>query len=131
MKWLVVACLGGLVLAGCAGTPDENTPGNSPPPACGGFVTVHYEKAPEQARLRDTFEQAQYSWEARSDRIAEARSPGGGVIVLSHRPGTSGDDLILSATGAEAQTWAAAGAALVNATSGEARVKEWIRGNNC
>lgn len=120
-----------MLLAGCAGTPDEATPGGAQPPSCGDFVTIHYERAPERARLKETFEQAHYSWEARSERVAEATSPGGGTIVLSHQPGISGDDLVLSATGADARQMAVAGAGLVNATSEQASIKEWIAGNNC
>lgn len=128
---IVLLALGSLALAGCARAPDEATPGDGPAPTCGDFVTVHYERAPEQALLEETFEQARYSWEARTDRIAEATGPDGGVIVLSHRPGTSGDDLVLSTTGAQAERSAVAGAGLVNATSKEATVKAWLVGNNC
>lgn len=129
MRCQVALASAALLLAGCAGAPDETAP--DPLAPCEDVVTVHYERAPEQAQLRDAFERAGYAWTARSERIAEATSPAGGVIVLSHQPGLSGDDLVLSASGPDARAMASAGAALVNATADDARVERWVEDERC
>lgn len=128
----LVLTLCSIVLAGCATAPDDGAPEevvDTPP--CGDFETIHYEQAPEQAALQATFEGAMYDWDARTDRIAEVTSPGGRTIVLSHEPGASGEDLILTATGPDAHDVAVQGSLLVNLTSPDVRIKSWIVDNNC
>lgn len=129
MRCQVALASAALLLAGCAGAPDETAP--DPLAPCEDVVTVHYERAPEQAQLRDAFERAGYAWTPRGERVAEAASPAGDVIVLSHEPGLSGDDLVLSATGADARATVRAAAALVNATAEDARVDRWIEDERC
>ena len=119
-------------LAGCAGEPaDPVESADGLDPACGPYETLPYERAPESAALREAFERAGYAWTPRTDRIAEATGPQGGTLVLSHQPGASGDDLVLSAEGAQAHRLAVAGSAIVNFTSEEARLREWTAGNSC
>lgn len=124
------------LLAGCAGDPSEASEPEDPLDGvvgggCGEYESLHYEQAPEADALRASFEAAGWGWSQRTDRIAEATGPTGGVVVLSHEPGPSGQDLVASARGTDAHALAIAASAIVNYTSDDARLDRWIVDNDC